>query len=257
MLRIKTGTQHPATGFTLIELLVVISIIALLIGILLPALGAAREVARNVQCASNLRQQLIAIVTYANDYGGTLPLAGNYDWHDRAWNIGGIQGAVDPNTGEYIYQQNLLIPYIGGEEGNGEFSDAFICPGTAGGQGPDWLRENEPRPTHYRYNIYAAYFWPTFQKRQLVVSNLDTPMSATEAVIQFDVVFPDWEINGESLPHEKTGTGLNVGYMDGHASGVTSETYFAKSTRTSYNTWPYNQFVNENWPWLPNSTWED
>ncbi len=63
-------TSSPRTSrsaFTLIELLVVISIIALLIAILLPALGAAREAARNVQCLSNLRQVGIAFSTYEVD----------------------------------------------------------------------------------------------------------------------------------------------------------------------------------------------
>ena len=60
--------RRPGVGFTLIELLVVISIIALLIGILLPALGAARAAGRNVKCLSNLKQLGISVYSYAGDY---------------------------------------------------------------------------------------------------------------------------------------------------------------------------------------------
>ncbi len=65
--------QNSNQGFTLIELLVVMAVIAILAGLLLPALSRAKESAQLTKCLSNLRQIGVGIKMYADDNFDTLP----------------------------------------------------------------------------------------------------------------------------------------------------------------------------------------
>jgi prepilin-type N-terminal cleavage/methylation domain-containing protein len=78
----QSSILNFADGFTLIELLVVISIVALLMAILTPALQRVRRQARAVACQANLRQWGILYATYTADNHGYLPSRNSYafDW---------------------------------------------------------------------------------------------------------------------------------------------------------------------------------
>jgi type II secretory pathway pseudopilin PulG len=90
--------------FTLVELLVVIGIIAVLMGILLPALSAVRRTAQRVVCGSNLAGIGKAILLYANEYGGDFPRAGG------AGSVWGSAGTIPDWTSQ-------TVPYGGGRGG--------------------------------------------------------------------------------------------------------------------------------------------
>src|SRR5580704_845362 len=93
-------------GFTLIELLVVIAIIAVLIALLLPAVQAAREVARRLQCVNNLKQISPASHSYANTYG-SFPIGHgpvNYnDWGGTAFILPFAEQTPLYNSINFVY----------------------------------------------------------------------------------------------------------------------------------------------------------
>jgi len=120
--------QHRKNAFTLIELLVVISIIALLIGILLPALGAARRSARTMQCLSNERGHGVGFIGFALENKDELP----YSFYSFA-------DASEPTGFRQADWMITITGYMNAEEATyqagTEAVETFVCPSNSLGQG--------------------------------------------------------------------------------------------------------------------------
>jgi len=103
------------SGFTLIELLVVIAIIAILAAILFPVFAKAREKARQSSCLSNVKQMMLGVLTYAQDYDERLP----FQWQNIV-NPTHIVIGQTVATNYYTWAERIM-PYVKNDQ-------IFQCP---------------------------------------------------------------------------------------------------------------------------------
>ena len=224
----------PCGGFTLIELLVVISIIALLIGILLPVLSNARETARAIACGSNVRQLNIAVQNYGSENKAAV-MPQTLFQHPEL---------TDAARGPGYWHDFLIARYLDDRDTNYNIAMEFLtCPSD------DLAFEPTPANPSYGYNLHLGWgpflapmpgdpkTWRNFSEfvmpgdvitfgdamhREEFLALYGMPTIANSQTLNY--------FNGPALgdreiyPFRHHGqTSANVGFLDGHVETVATD----------------------------------
>lgn len=263
-----TFRRSDRSGFTLLELLVSIAIIALLIGLLLPSLGRARDSARGTQCLSRLRQIGLAAQSYGLDFGDMLLPHNTIDFElddpnfpgagaNVAWCWAQISGSI-----ELAFRNGSLSRYL---------DDVAVIAGCPSWRTPasaiDWGLTTPffnvyslPLVVHYGYNgrmlghNLGGGIWKPYRSSQLVhptktilFTDSGQPSTDLDTSAALDV-WPQWELQpaardpvgrvfGGNTVHARHAAeqASNVLWADGHASSTMVERSFADDDERALN----------------------
>jgi prepilin-type N-terminal cleavage/methylation domain-containing protein len=241
--RSELPRRAPKRGFTLIEVLVVIAIIALLIGILLPALSMARAEGQKAKCLANLRALGQAFATYSDDNeknltGPVVPKA-ECDWlYDGEYEYGGKTGLTVWSDIDFQAEVRPLNRFVFGDTRSSDFS-MYRCPTDRGVPDapvdfepafidPQWSKRTiyDVTGTSYRLNNhidflgqtpYTDYFYGPYMRSKSRVP------STSETVLLEETIAERAKWNDQNVGtvgwHNKMNI-FNVLFVDTHASVI-------------------------------------
>jgi prepilin-type N-terminal cleavage/methylation domain-containing protein/prepilin-type processing-associated H-X9-DG protein len=232
--------NRKTKAFTLIELLVVISIIALLMAILMPALGAARSGSRTLACKSNLRQLLLASIGYATENDGFyVPAAsdmwnnaGLHRWHGQR---DALDEPFDPLRGPLIgyladggvKECPLRVDFVKGQDWNTNFEQG--CGGY--GYNMTYIGSRTSQSTAGSVQAWKDSYAMTARMTEIAAPAMtlmftDTAMANEQkSLIEYSFAEPPFTVyNGRPVTefymspsiHFRHKDQANVGWADGH-----------------------------------------